>query len=932
MELLSPDESPFSELADLCDIIGDSMHTADITSFSEDLAALHEIQQEQQRVRSQEDQVVPHRSWKTRDIFHSDPREPQTSSPIAMPHLDSSPPLTPSPHKKRKFGVIDLGESILTRPVKAQRTYYGINIHQLLKDAEAEEGLPQPTASDMPTPPVELATGPKKSSLLWTEKYRARKFTDLIGDERTHRAVMQWLKRWDSVVFPGSNRSKSKARGGKDPLELQRPFKKILILAGPPGLGKTTLAHVCAKQAGYEVQEINASDERSGAVVKGRIRDMVGTENVKGVDTKKVDGKIRKAGKPMCVVVDEVDGVVGSGAVGGGGGGGGGGEGGFVKALIDLVLLDQRNSSALENLQQAPARKKKGDRFRLLRPLILICNDVYHPSLRPLRQSSHAEIIHVRKPQLQTVANRMQTIFDREGIPCESDGVRRLCEAAWGVSSRKEDRAGNGAAEGDIRGIMVVGEWVAGRIRSDRQMTGDNVRLSRKWVEEHVLQDLAHDGGAARGLGRGGPKDIVERVFKEGAGFPKSTAIVTPDHHAGGGVKGVAEGLKRTAIHRLHELINAHGDTDRIMTDCFSVYPERPFQDDTLLSKPDAAYEWLHFHDSLSSAVHNSNEWELAPYLSTPVLAFHHLFATPTRTQYANTTTATTTDDGEPEPPHPFLGPQASWIAHERTKSNESLLQALQSTLSIELSRSFNSPSALAADLTPYLLRMLTPNVVPVVVSGGSTASVRKASEQALIRRSIQAMAATGVRFERTKVSDVEDSAAGGQQSWQSSSQWIYRMEPSIDVLGSFETGGKVLADVLGAKPGMGKQRYAVRQVLDQEWRKEESRRNEAARLARFRGAGVSNIEIVDDYASSVSRDRAQQPGTAGEKVVMVKRDFFGRPVTRVKETGSGTKRRGEEEPQLSNEREEKVWITYHEGYSNAVRKPITLAELIKDL
>lgn len=31
-----------------------------------------------------------------------------------------------------------------------------------------------------------------------------------------------------------------------------------MLISGPPGLGKTTLAHVVAKQAGYGVYEINA--------------------------------------------------------------------------------------------------------------------------------------------------------------------------------------------------------------------------------------------------------------------------------------------------------------------------------------------------------------------------------------------------------------------------------------------------------------------------------------------------------------------------------------------------------------------------------------------------------------------------------------------------------------------------------------------------
>jgi len=33
---------------------------------------------------------------------------------------------------------------------------------------------------------------------------------------------------------------------------------QVLLLSGPAGLGKTTLAHVIAQHAGYEVVEINA--------------------------------------------------------------------------------------------------------------------------------------------------------------------------------------------------------------------------------------------------------------------------------------------------------------------------------------------------------------------------------------------------------------------------------------------------------------------------------------------------------------------------------------------------------------------------------------------------------------------------------------------------------------------------------------------------
>ena len=868
------------------------------TSFSDDIEALYGLEAETTRTKTAAGIVVQHRSWKVSDVFHSEPGALASSQSAPGPYMASSPPPSPSPQKKRKFADLDLGQNQLARPPKAQRVYYGINIHHLLQEAQAEEQIPKAAREpqELPTPPAEQSSRP---SLLWTEKYRARKFTDLIGDERTHRSVMYWLKRWDQIVFPGTYRPKPKARGPDGQPYEEKAHRKILMLTGPPGLGKTTLAHVCAKQAGYEVQEINASDERSGNVVKGRIKDMVGTENVKGVDTKTINGKVRKAGKPVCVIVDEVDGVVS--------GSGGNGEGGFVKALIDLIMLDQKNSSALGTLQQAPARKKKGDRFRMLRPMILICNDVYHPSLRPLRQSSIAEVIHIRKPQLPTIVQRMQTIFEKEGVPCDSDGVRRLCEATWGVSNRKEDRSGSGAGEGDMRGIMVVGEWVAGKLRAARQRQGD-ARLTRRWIEENILHDLTHGGGAARGLGRGGPKDIVERVFREGAGFPKTSATVTPPQRTSNGeVKGVAEGLKRTATERLRELVDTHGDTDRIMTDCFSSYPEHPFQDDTLLSKPDAAYEWLQFHDSLSSAVFSSSEWELAPYLSAPVLAFHHLFAGQTRSWAQNAGTAS---EEQESAPLPFSGPQASWAAHEAQKHNAALVQTLQTQLGLELTRMFSSTADIATDLLPYLLRMLSPNVSPIIVGGSgadkSTASVRKASEQTLVARAVSAMGASGVRFERTKV------AEEGVPSWSSSASWIYRMEPALDTLGTFETGGKNFGEAGG------KTRYAVRQVLDQEWKKEELRRAELARMARF-GQGGEKAS-----AHPLLKRGATEDGEPAKRV-KVARDFFGRPVVgEVKPRPSEIKRR--------NDGERRVWVTYREGFSNAVRKPLTLAEFMKDI
>ena len=173
---------------------------------------------------------------------------------------------------------------------------------------------------------VDAPTG-KPGQELWTDKYRAKKFMDLLGDERIHRDIMRWIKQWDYCVFgrdipqsssyhstyhnnsanPNNPANKGKPAtfgaatfgGVQTPDPYQRPTQRILMLHGPPGLGKTTLAHVAATLAGYEVLEINASDDRSGSAARDKI--------VEAVETVGIDRNGRR-GKERCVILDECDG------------------------------------------------------------------------------------------------------------------------------------------------------------------------------------------------------------------------------------------------------------------------------------------------------------------------------------------------------------------------------------------------------------------------------------------------------------------------------------------------------------------------------------------------------------------------------------------------------------------------------------------------
>ncbi|KJZ78062.1 hypothetical protein HIM_02699 [Hirsutella minnesotensis 3608] len=838
--------------------------------------------------------------------------------------------------KERRTGAAVSYETMVaarskTKEGRAKRSYYGIEIHELINQASGELRDKQKPREPEPDRPVQSVEEPipmsgKKSrkALLWTEKYRARSFMDLCGDDGTNRMVLRWLKRWDSVVFPGSEKSRPsvlRRPGAKHTQDEEKPHRKILMLTGPPGLGKTTLAHVCARQAGYEVLEVNASDDRSRDVVKNRIRTSLGTQSVKTVTNSKEGKSSSKAARPICVVVDEVDGVTsGSGASG---------EGGFIKALIDLVLVDQKNAAAsTSSAGDGHRKKKKGDDFRQMRPLILICNDVYHPSLRPLRQSNLAEIIHIGRPSVDAVVGRLKTVFEKEGIPCEKDAARKLCEAAWGMASGIDAKRGaESTVEGDLRGVMVVGEWVAGRFRSSTLPA--NRMLTRQWIEGNILHDLASGAAGARGLGRGSAKDIVSRLFQEGGGFPKQAMSISKTktmHEQPKAELGFGEQQKKYSMERLAQMINTSGEIGNIITEVFAEYPNREFNDDCYLTKPNQAYDWLHFHDECQSRLYASQEWELAPYLCQPVLACHHLFASPKK-HYGGLDRrrggADAEDDGTA--PMPFSGPRGDYQAREAEKQNRAQLQALQAQLSPSLMRVFRSPEDMAAEFLPYLVRMVSPDVKPVVVGGsqGSTASVRKESERALVKRAADVLAEVGIALQRGKI---ETEGAVSSQG----PQYVYRMDPDLDALAAFETGASLMLS------SQAPTRYAVRQVLDQELQRTLAMRETTARQARFQAGGSSDPAAPATPAPAAGTRKLGAKGgpTAGSSAAAaVKRDFFGRIIETRPPAGSQDAASSSSAAAAACKPEQrKVWITFHEGLNNAVRKPISIDEFMRVL
>ncbi|KAH3666302.1 hypothetical protein OGAPHI_004491 [Ogataea philodendri] len=293
-----------------------------------------------------------------------------------------------------KVAVLSSGKTTTLKPrIRKTDTYEPerdntelINIHRLLSKIEIEEKVAEKSSELVPK---KLENKFKKTSFkLWTEKYRPSSFLDLIGNERTNRIILQWINQWNQVVF-------NKSCTETDDI-YNRPDKRILLIHGPPGIGKTSIAHVIAKQLDYEVREINASDERAGVVVQDKIKNAMKNNSL--------------TGKPVCLILDEVDGAT---------------ENGFINVLVDLVNKDRRDTASI-----GLDGRKKQEKSILRRPIIALCNDVYSPVLEKLRPL--CDTIAFRKSHSRLIKSKLKKICERENIVTEDRVLDAIIESTEG--------------------------------------------------------------------------------------------------------------------------------------------------------------------------------------------------------------------------------------------------------------------------------------------------------------------------------------------------------------------------------------------------------------------------------------------------------------------------------------------------------------------
>ena len=220
-------------------------------------------------------------------------------------------------------------------------------------------------------------TLPAPDSQLWTVKYAPTSMSMICGNKTQVEKLQAWLRAW-----PKNHRSGFRMPG-KDGSGVFR----AMILHGPPGIGKTTAAHLAAQLEGYDVVESNASDTRSKRLVEGGLRGILDTTSLLGYfagDGKKVEA----AKKKLVLIMDEVDGMSA-------------GDRGGVGALAAVC-------------------KKTSI------PMILICNDRKLPKMRPFDKVTYD--LPFRRPTADQIRGRIMTICYREGLKIPPNVLNALIE------------------------------------------------------------------------------------------------------------------------------------------------------------------------------------------------------------------------------------------------------------------------------------------------------------------------------------------------------------------------------------------------------------------------------------------------------------------------------------------------------------------------